>query len=68
MAHTFDLNTYIEARFEEVDDPDFTGPGERGVTVTPVVSSQIALLVAALTFQERVNMLRGREDEATGID
>lgn len=68
MTHTFDLVTYTEVRFEEVEDPDFTGHGKRGAAVALTVSPQIALLVARLTLQERVDMLRGRKDEADGID
>lgn len=44
------------------------GSGNRGVVVASIVFLQIALLVVPLTFRERVDMLRGREDEADGID
>ncbi len=41
MTYTFDLVTYTEARFEEVEDPDFTGLGERGRAVALTIPRKL---------------------------
>ena len=46
----------------------FTFPALCGVAVAPVVSLWIKVLVSALTFPQRVDLLRGPEAEAEAID
>jgi len=63
------IQIYIEVRETPIDPDDkFTFPAPRGVAVAPVVTDKVKAVVAEMTFSERVDLMRGPEAEAEGID
>lgn len=59
----------IETNDTPLDPNDkFTFPAPRGLAVAPVVPAHIRAIVAQTTFSDRVELLRGKETEAEGID